>query len=153
MQLTDRPQLWNVDASGEERKVTYLATLQKHTQAVNVVRWCPRGMPQSRLFASSCTDYNRRNARDRRRRRQRPSLGTLRKPSTQFDVWRRRAGRRGNMEGQDNVQVEQRLRNIRPGMVTGRNVLHHWKHGQCCEDIQCYKRYAEAADSSADGYS
>jgi hypothetical protein len=32
-------------------------------------------------------------------------------------------------------------------------VLHHWKHGQRCEDIQCYKRYAEAADSSANGFS
>ena len=24
--------------------MTYLSTLRKHTQAVNVVRWCPRGM-------------------------------------------------------------------------------------------------------------
>jgi hypothetical protein len=56
MQLTDRPQLWKVDANGEERKVTYLATLQKHTQAVNVVRWCPRGMPLFRLFESSYAD-------------------------------------------------------------------------------------------------
>ena len=55
------------------------------------------------------------------------------------------------MEGQDNVQVEQWLGNIRPGLVTRRNVLHHWKHGQCCEDIQCYERYAEAADSSVYG--
>jgi chromatin assembly factor 1 subunit B len=37
-------QLWNVENNGEERKVTYLSTLVKHTQAVNVVRWCPRGM-------------------------------------------------------------------------------------------------------------
>ncbi len=36
-------QLWNVEAQGEERKVTYLSTLVKHTQAVNVVRWSPRG--------------------------------------------------------------------------------------------------------------
>ncbi|KAF2199705.1 WD40 repeat-like protein [Delitschia confertaspora ATCC 74209] len=35
--------LWKVDSNGEERKVTYLSTLVKHTQAVNVVRWCPRG--------------------------------------------------------------------------------------------------------------
>ncbi|KAF2007376.1 WD40 repeat-like protein [Amniculicola lignicola CBS 123094] len=35
--------LWKIDANGEERKVTYLSTLVKHTQAVNVVRWCPRG--------------------------------------------------------------------------------------------------------------
>lgn len=35
--------LWSVESHGEERKVTYLSTLVKHTQAVNVVRWCPRG--------------------------------------------------------------------------------------------------------------
>jgi hypothetical protein len=37
-------QIWKIEANGEERKVTYLSTLKKHTQAVNVVRWCPRGM-------------------------------------------------------------------------------------------------------------
>jgi chromatin assembly factor 1 subunit B len=36
-------QLWSIEASGDERKVTYLSTLEKHSQAVNVVRWCPRG--------------------------------------------------------------------------------------------------------------
>jgi hypothetical protein len=36
-------QLWKVDSNGEDRKVTYLSTLVKHTQAVNVVRWSPRG--------------------------------------------------------------------------------------------------------------
>lgn len=36
-------QLWKIEGSGEDRTVTYLSTLQKHTQAVNVVRWCPRG--------------------------------------------------------------------------------------------------------------
>ncbi|KAL5117709.1 Chromatin assembly factor 1 subunit [Pleosporales sp. CAS-2024a] len=35
--------LWSVENHGEERKITYLSTLVKHTQAVNVVRWCPRG--------------------------------------------------------------------------------------------------------------
>ncbi|KAF2275863.1 WD40 repeat-like protein [Westerdykella ornata] len=35
--------LWRIEAVGEERKVVYLSTLVKHTQAVNVVRWCPRG--------------------------------------------------------------------------------------------------------------
>ncbi|KAF2815386.1 WD40 repeat-like protein [Mytilinidion resinicola] len=35
--------LWKVEASGDERKVIYLSTLVKHTQAVNVVRWSPRG--------------------------------------------------------------------------------------------------------------
>ncbi|KAK6430912.1 Chromatin assembly factor 1 subunit [Oleoguttula sp. CCFEE 5521] len=35
--------LWRIESQGEERKVTYLSTLAKHTQAVNVVRWCPRG--------------------------------------------------------------------------------------------------------------
>jgi hypothetical protein len=41
---TDSRQLWKVDGSGEDRSVTYLSTLAKHTQAVNVVRWCPKGM-------------------------------------------------------------------------------------------------------------
>jgi chromatin assembly factor 1 subunit B len=40
--LTEK-QLWKIEANGEERKVTYLSSLVKHTQAVNVVRWCPRG--------------------------------------------------------------------------------------------------------------
>lgn len=36
-------QLWHVDQTSEERNIAYLSTLAKHTQAVNVVRWCPRG--------------------------------------------------------------------------------------------------------------
>lgn len=56
MRLTNRLQLWKIDASGEERKVTYLATLQKHTQAVNVVRWCPRGMLKPGVFLNSYAD-------------------------------------------------------------------------------------------------
>lgn len=47
-------QLWRIEANGEERKVTYLSTLTKHTQAVNVVRWCPRG----ELLASAGDDGN-----------------------------------------------------------------------------------------------
>ncbi|KAL5454197.1 hypothetical protein PMIN07_007624 [Paraphaeosphaeria minitans] len=35
--------LWKVDANGDERNVSYLATLVKHSQAVNVVRWAPKG--------------------------------------------------------------------------------------------------------------
>lgn len=35
--------LWQVESSGQERKVEYLATLAKHNQAVNVVRWAPKG--------------------------------------------------------------------------------------------------------------
>ena len=51
-------QLWKVDVDGDERKVTYLSSLEKHTQAVNVVRWCPRGtsplsQPRSRLTSAS----------------------------------------------------------------------------------------------------
>ncbi|EME48930.1 hypothetical protein DOTSEDRAFT_67845 [Dothistroma septosporum NZE10] len=46
--------LWNVDSAGDERKVTYLSTLKKHTQAVNVVRWCPRG----ELLATAGDDGN-----------------------------------------------------------------------------------------------
>jgi chromatin assembly factor 1 subunit B len=46
--------IWRVEANGEERKVTYLSTLKKHTQAVNVVRWCPKG----ELLASAGDDGN-----------------------------------------------------------------------------------------------
>jgi chromatin assembly factor 1 subunit B len=47
---TDSRQLWKIDGSGEDRSVTYLSTLAKHTQAVNVVRWCPKGMLLPRLL-------------------------------------------------------------------------------------------------------
>lgn len=46
--------LWTIEANGDERKVTYLSTLKKHTQAVNVVRWCPRG----EVLASAGDDGN-----------------------------------------------------------------------------------------------
>ncbi|KAF9634748.1 hypothetical protein BFW01_g5643 [Lasiodiplodia theobromae] len=46
--------LWKIEGSGEDRKVTYLSTLVKHTQAVNVVRWCPRG----ELLGSAGDDGN-----------------------------------------------------------------------------------------------
>ena len=35
-------QLWKVEG-GENPKIVYLSTLSKHNQAVNVVRFCPRG--------------------------------------------------------------------------------------------------------------
>ncbi|KAI1122238.1 WD40 repeat-like protein [Nemania abortiva] len=35
--------IWKVDGEGEERRVEYLSTLAKHSQAVNVVRWAPKG--------------------------------------------------------------------------------------------------------------
>lgn len=40
-------QLWKIEGSGEDRRVSYLSTLVKHTQAVNVVRWCPRGIART----------------------------------------------------------------------------------------------------------
>ncbi|KAN0078547.1 WD40-repeat-containing domain protein [Elaphomyces granulatus] len=46
--------LWRVESTGEERKVTYLSTLIKHTQAVNVVRFCPKGD----MLASAGDDGN-----------------------------------------------------------------------------------------------
>ncbi|XPS94052.1 Chromatin assembly factor 1 subunit [Ascochyta lentis] len=46
--------LWKVDNNGDDRKVTYLSTLVKHTQAVNVVRWSPRG----EVLASAGDDGN-----------------------------------------------------------------------------------------------
>jgi len=35
--------IWRVQVDGEDRKVEYLSTLSKHNQAVNVVRWAPKG--------------------------------------------------------------------------------------------------------------
>ncbi|OTB05134.1 hypothetical protein M426DRAFT_10977 [Hypoxylon sp. CI-4A] len=35
--------IWKVNGDGENRSVEYLSTLLKHTQAVNVVRWAPKG--------------------------------------------------------------------------------------------------------------
>ncbi|KAK0383992.1 hypothetical protein NLU13_8081 [Sarocladium strictum] len=46
--------LWKVESDGPERKVDYLATLSKHNQAVNVVRWAPKG----ELLASAGDDGN-----------------------------------------------------------------------------------------------
>ncbi|KAK3643297.1 Chromatin assembly factor 1 subunit [Elasticomyces elasticus] len=46
--------IWQIDSTGEDRKVTYLSTLVKHSQAVNVVRWCPRG----EMLASAGDDGN-----------------------------------------------------------------------------------------------
>ncbi|KAF6814745.1 WD repeat domain-containing protein [Colletotrichum plurivorum] len=46
--------LWKVETDGEDRKVDYLSTLSKHTQAVNVVRWAPKG----EILASAGDDGN-----------------------------------------------------------------------------------------------
>ncbi|GAB1310177.1 Chromatin assembly factor 1 subunit [Madurella fahalii] len=46
--------LWRIEEEGEDRRVEYLATLSKHTQAVNVVRWAPKG----ELLASAGDDGN-----------------------------------------------------------------------------------------------
>ncbi|KIW72207.1 hypothetical protein PV04_00418 [Phialophora macrospora] len=46
--------LWSIEAQGEERKVTYLSTLTRHTQPVNVVRFCPKG----EMLASAGDDGN-----------------------------------------------------------------------------------------------
>ncbi|CRG90017.1 putative WD repeat-containing protein C26H5,03 [Talaromyces islandicus] len=46
--------LWKVDSSGEERKISYLSALVKHTQAVNVVRFSPKG----EMLASAGDDGN-----------------------------------------------------------------------------------------------
>ncbi|KAH8906297.1 WD40 repeat-like protein [Coniochaeta sp. PMI_546] len=46
--------LWKIEGEGEDRRVEYLSTLSKHTQAVNVVRWAPKG----ELLASAGDDGN-----------------------------------------------------------------------------------------------
>lgn len=40
----NKVRIWKVEHAAEERKVTYLSTLSKHTQAVNVVRFSPKGV-------------------------------------------------------------------------------------------------------------
>ncbi|KAJ1327577.1 chromatin assembly factor 1 subunit B [Microdochium nivale] len=46
--------IWKISGEGEDRQVDYLSTLTKHTQAVNVVRWAPKG----ELLASAGDDGN-----------------------------------------------------------------------------------------------
>ncbi|KAL4869256.1 hypothetical protein BDV12DRAFT_168170 [Aspergillus spectabilis] len=46
--------LWKVETIGQDRKVSYLSTLVKHTQAVNVVRFSPKG----EMLASAGDDGN-----------------------------------------------------------------------------------------------
>ncbi|PHH62594.1 hypothetical protein CDD82_1988 [Ophiocordyceps australis] len=46
--------LWKVDFDDADRRVDYLATLSKHNQAVNVVRWAPKG----EVIASAGDDGN-----------------------------------------------------------------------------------------------
>ncbi|KAI4286030.1 MAG: hypothetical protein L6R35_004508 [Caloplaca aegaea] len=46
--------LWRLERDGEQRTVTYLSTLTKHTQAVNVVRFAPKG----EMLASAGDDGN-----------------------------------------------------------------------------------------------
>lgn len=46
--------IWKAESTGEERKVSYLSTLIKHTQAVNVVRFSPKG----EMLASAGDDGN-----------------------------------------------------------------------------------------------
>ncbi|KAL2199072.1 WD40-repeat-containing domain protein [Corynascus similis CBS 632.67] len=46
--------LWKIEEDGDGQKVDYLATLSKHTQAVNVVRWAPKG----EVLASAGDDGN-----------------------------------------------------------------------------------------------
>jgi chromatin assembly factor 1 subunit B len=49
--------LWRID--GEDRRATYLTTLMKHTQAVNVVRFCPKGeIPIPTAARQPVTDFS-----------------------------------------------------------------------------------------------
>jgi chromatin assembly factor 1 subunit B len=55
--LTEGEKLWKLEGTGEERKVTYLSTLIKHTQAVNVVRWAPKGKKQLLEFQHTASHF------------------------------------------------------------------------------------------------
>lgn len=46
--------LWSLERDGDEAKVSFLATLVRHSQTVNVVRFCPKG----ELLASAGDDGN-----------------------------------------------------------------------------------------------
>ncbi|KAI9891760.1 MAG: hypothetical protein M1814_002510 [Vezdaea aestivalis] len=46
--------LWKVDSVGDDRNISYLTTLKKHSQAVNVVRFAPKG----EMLASAGDDGN-----------------------------------------------------------------------------------------------
>jgi chromatin assembly factor 1 subunit B len=46
--------IWKCEVDGPDRRVEYLSTLSKHNQAVNVVRWAPKG----ELLASAGDDGN-----------------------------------------------------------------------------------------------
>lgn len=35
--------IWQISTDGHSRTAEYLSTLSKHNQAVNVVRWAPKG--------------------------------------------------------------------------------------------------------------
>ncbi|KAF7537701.1 hypothetical protein G7054_g3520 [Neopestalotiopsis clavispora] len=53
--------IWRIEGEGEDRKVEYLSTLTKHSQAVNVVRWAPKAnqsQPAGELLASAGDDGN-----------------------------------------------------------------------------------------------
>lgn len=56
---SDTLQLWRVESTGEERKVNYLSTLVKHTQAVNVVRFSPKGMTSVRATLDNALTWCR----------------------------------------------------------------------------------------------
>lgn len=45
-------QLWKVEG-GENPKIVYLSTLSKHNQAVNVVRFSPRGKQKNLVLIHS----------------------------------------------------------------------------------------------------
>lgn len=73
--------IWKVETDGLERKVDYLSTLSKHNQAVNVVRWAPKGTvdPLTQLPESGQSPNRhlfRRNTRIRWRRWERDPLGS-----------------------------------------------------------------------------
>jgi hypothetical protein len=53
-----RWQLWKIEEDTDGQKVDYIATLAKHTQAVNVVRWAPKGEPNPlpRVVPNRSTD-------------------------------------------------------------------------------------------------
>jgi len=56
-------QVWKVDHDADDRKITYLSTLIKHTQTVNVVRWCPKGTDRYTCRLRNCYVSDRLQAR------------------------------------------------------------------------------------------
>ena len=113
-----------------------LLNIWQHTQAVNVVRFAPRGTTPSFDSNEQRLNINRGNACKRWGRWKYPTLGTIRNPFSYPCFWRRHTRRQGDLANQAHVPFFW-FGDIRLGLVTRRNLLYHRQHGQYRTHIQC----------------